>query len=290
MNDKNVSIPDDEIDFTSLWQKLKSVVFYPFILLFKHRLISLVFIILGISAAWAFKLSVNKTYCSSFIIRPNDRSDKFHVRMLEDVRALIKQKDYNTLTQLLKIDSVDLRSINELEVYTASNKVFRDSVNYTEVVIESTNYRQFIPLQNALLNYLESNPYYHKIKTVEQTRMEIENPMIEKDLQMLDSLKKLQINNYANQKISNQNAMLIGESGDPVAFYHMGIDRMDKKYKLLAAKAFLDNFQLVKSCVEVKKPNWPPRLIILILFAVPASLVVCFFFLVIYHQLKNISR
>ncbi len=279
-------MPDDEIDFSSIGQKITRAIKYPIGLLYANKLISLIFILLAIATAVFFKISVAKTYSTSFIIRPNDRSEKFHVRMLEDVRSLLKHKDWQTLSQTLNMDSVQLKDIAEIKIYPSTNKVGRDSINYTEVVIESFNYNMFIPLQSALLNYLENNPYFYKIKTVELNRMKEENPLVEKDIQLLDSLKKLQITNYANQKIAGQNALLLAENIDPVAFYTMSIERINKKYKLMAQNAFLDNFQLVKSCMVVKKPSWPPRFIVVLSITLSFYLFLCFIFLVLKSNLK----
>lgn len=281
MNNFKSNLPDDEIDFSSIGQKITRAIKYPIGLLYANKLISLIFILLAIATAVFFKISVAKTYSTSFIIRPNDRSEKFHVRMLEDVRSLLKHKDWQTLSQTLNMDSVQLKDIAEIKIYPSTNKVGRDSINYTEVVIESFNYNMFIPLQSALLNYLENNPYFYKIKTVELNRMKEENPLVEKDIQLLDSLKKLQITNYANQKIAGQNALLLAENIDPVAFYTMSIERINKKYKLMAQNAFLDNFQLVKSCMVVKKPSWPPRFIVVLSITLSFYLFLCFIFLVL---------
>lgn len=281
MNNFKSNLPDDEIDFSSIGQKITRAIKYPIGLLYANKLISLIFILLAIATAVFFKISVAKTYSTSFIIRPNDRSEKFHVRMLEDVRSLLKHKDWQTLSQTLNMDSVQLKDIAEIKIYPSTNKVGRDSINYTEVVIESFNYNMFIPLQSALLNYLENNPYFYKIKTVELNRMKEENPLVEKDIQLLDSLKKLQITNYANQKSAGQNALLLAENIDPVAFYTMSIERINKKYKLMAQNAFLDNFQLVKSCMVVKKPSWPPRFIVVLSITLSFYLFLCFIFLVL---------
>ncbi|MEI6021953.1 MAG: hypothetical protein WCR21_12570 [Bacteroidota bacterium] len=286
MNHSNTTIPEDEIDFKTLGQKTLQLIQYPFVLFYRHKLITGLFILLAVSVAIFFKMSVTKTYTSSFIIRPNDRSEKFHVRILDDMRSLLKHKDWQTLSQALNMDSLQLKSIADLQIYASSNKVGHDSINYTEVVVECTDYHLFIPLQNALLYYLENNPYFNKIKTVELTRMREENPMVENDLKMLDSLKKLQITNYALQKNMNQNALLLSEASDPVAFYNMSIERLNKKYKLMAQNAFLDNFQLIKSCVVVKKPSWPPRIILLLCIILPIFLFICFILLAIKTKLK----
>lgn len=286
MNNFKSNLPEDEIDFSSIGRKIILSIKYPFSLLFANKLISLVFMLLAFATALIFKFTVTKSYSTSFIIRPNDRTEKFHVRMLEDVRSLLKHKDWQTLSQTLNMDSVKLRDIAEIKVYPSTNKVGRDSINYTEVQIESYDYHMFIPLQTALLNFLESNPYFNKIKTLELNKINQENPLIEKDILLLDSLKKLQIANFANHTNLSPTALLLGESADPVAYYNMSIARMNKKYTLMAQNAFLDNFQLVKSCVVVKKPSWPPRIIVVLCVTIPIYLFLCFIFLVIKSKLK----
>jgi hypothetical protein len=57
------------------------------------------------------------------------------------------------------------------------------------------------------------------------------------------------------------------------------MERVYKKSNLMARRAFLDNFQLVKSCLEIKTSTWPPRILVFCTYLIPAFLVLCFIFL-----------
>ena len=286
-HEKTNQLAEDEIDFKSMFEKIKSMFIYPFKLLLTYYWITSLFVLLSLLLSIAGKYLITKTYASSFIIRPIDKTDKFHIKILNDLETLRKQKDWQTLGVLLNIDSLQLKDLVDLQAYNSVTKPQKDSINYTEIIIETTNPNLFIPLQNSILSYLENNSYFNKIKTLETEKIKRENTQIDKDLKLLDSLKLLQIQNYTSYKNTQANQLLLSEISNPVAFYGMSRDLHDKKTNLLAQENFLDNFQLIKSCVQFKKPSWPPRIIIMWAALLPTFLVLCFFYL---HYSKRGSK
>ena len=275
----SAKIQDDEIDFRLLGQRASRAVAYPFRLFTSHALTSSVFLVLAILMAIILKYTIPKTYTASFIIRPVDATERLHVKMLGDLQTLLKYKDYTSLAKELKTDSDSLKKLVSIQIRNASIKDPADSTNYTEIQLITTDYNQFIPVQNAILNYLEKIPYFLKIRMLQQKQIELELHEVEKDLVRLDSLKAAQLRDRRNQMLTGQNSLLLQDLVDPMTTYNVAIGRTDKKMNLLARSAFLDNFQLIKSCVVVRHPSFPPRILIMCLYLVPFFMLLCFFYL-----------
>lgn len=280
-NNATSKIPDDEIDFQFLGQKAYTFFAYPFRLLIANTGTTVAFIVTALLLAIALKFLMPKTYASSFILRPVDRTERMHLRILSDLQTLVKHRDAATLSRELALDSSIVKNLVAIELYNSSLKSSSDSVNYTEIELITTDYNQFIPVQAAIIRYLENNPYYLKIKTLQQKQVKAERELVDKDLQRLDSMKIIQLHERRHQTLSTQNALLLDQLTDPMSTYRMGAERMAKNTELMARESFFDNFQLVKSCIAVKHPSSPPRILIMCLYLVPAFLVLCFLFLVL---------
>lgn len=272
-------IPDDEIDVTSLAKRISSFLFYPLGLFVSNKTVTLGFVVAAFAVALGFKFFVPKTYSSSCVIRPLDANERIHLRMLKDIEVLLKHKDYSTLSTELKLDSLTAATLIKIESINPSLKNPVDSANITEIIITTSNPEMFKLLQQALLNYLENNPYFYKIKDLQKKQIALELEQVEKDLLKLDSLKTLQLQNYKHTISAQPNTLVLNELMNPVAAYKTANERMEKKSGLLARTVFTDNFQLVKGIVAIKQHTWPPRFLLLCLYITPLFLFLCFLFL-----------
>lgn len=281
MQNQPSSLNDDELDFMSIGNKILKVLLYPFQLLLKYPKISTSFLILSIIAAFLIRFTVTPTFRSSFIIKPNDKTEKFHLKILYDLSLLIKEKNYKVLADELKLNENEVKSIISIEAHYPAIKVLKDTVNCTEVFIETKSTDLLIPIQTSILNYLENNPYFLKIHQIVTSQIEIESKIVDQDLLSLDSLKALQLVSLKDQKIGKENLVLLNELINPTAAYVTSSDRLNKKLQLLARSNYTNSFQLVKGCLPFIKPYWPPRLLVLLIVLIPSFLILCFFYLVV---------
>ncbi|WP_317899342.1 hypothetical protein [Aurantibacillus circumpalustris] len=271
-------IPDDEIDFGLLARKIFSFFAYPVILLLKNKIISLAFILLGIIASVGFKFFVPKVYSSSFVIRSTDFRDKIYFKILNDIPALLENGDKKTLSLILELDSSLVSNLVEIKI-KPSEITKGDSTNTVEIVVESLNNQMILPFQLGIMRYLENNPYYFKIRKLQEAQINLKLLQINKDLIQLDSLKKLQLAAYEKQKINTQTQLPLTDLIHPTAVYEAGTELINKKSTLMAQTVFIDRFQLVKGCVVSSRHTWPPRILILCLFFIPISLIIGVIFL-----------
>ena len=280
MADKNRSIPEDEIDFASLGSRLYNFLAYPSKLLLGNLLVSASFAFAAVLIAVSLKYIIPKRYESSFIISPNDRNEKLHVKLLKDIEVLQIRDDNEGLARELKLDISTVQSIKSFEVSSLLTLKSRlDSVNATEVKLGLSDYTQFAAVQNAVLNYLENNPYYAKITSVQKANLELKLKMVDRDLTLIDSLKRLQLSSYEKTKVNDPNSLYLKYLLNPTTTYTLGFERLSQKTALNWQRSFINNFEVVKSVVDVRKHVWPPRILIMCLVLVPLSLVFCLIYL-----------
>ena len=271
-------IREDEIDFGSIAARIYYFFRYTYTLLLKNKGISVGFVLLGIIASAGFKFIVPKVYSSSFVIRSTDLRDKIYFKILNDIPALLENGDKKTLSLILELDSSLVSNLVEIKI-KPSEITKGDSTNTVEIVVESLNNQMILPFQSGIIRYLENNPYYIKIRKLQEAQINLKLLQINKDLIQLDSLKKLQLAAYEKQKINTQTQLPLTDLINPTAVYEAGTELVNKKSTLMAQTVFIDRFQLIKGCVVSSHHSWPPRILILCLFFVPLSLIICVIFL-----------
>lgn len=279
-------IPDDEIDVRSIGKKILSFVAYIVSLLFSNIKTTIAFIVAAVLLAVSLKYIIPRTYKSSFIIRPNDKHEKFHVKILGDIKNLLKNQDFKTLASELHLSDSAARSIANITIVSPTYKATADSANYTEITLELTNYNQFIPIQNSIINYLENNPFFSRVRSLQEKIIDVETKEVNKDLPRLDSLKNLQLSSYGKQQVTTQNSLLLSDLVNPTSFYAMSIERGNKRSGLIARRMYLNNFELIKSCVVIKIHDWPPRILVMIIYLMPFFLIICLLFLHFKRQMQ----
>jgi hypothetical protein len=279
-------IPEDEIDLGAFGRKASRLAFYPFRLFARNIITTCVFIVAAVLLAITFKFILPKTYSSSFIIRPSDKTEKFHLKILGDLQFLLKNQDHHTVSSLLGVEEKVTRSLLKLDLNNPFVRNRSDSVNYTEVTITTNDNRNFLPLQRSIIAYLENTPYFRKIHDLQRKQVSTESMQVDRDLSQLDSLKKLQLAGYHRAGIERTGTLLLQDAVNPVSIYSMGVDRLNKKTALMAQEVFLDNFQVVKSCVPVQRHTSPPRILVMCLYLVPLFLFLCFIFLAVRERAR----
>lgn len=275
-------IPDDEIDFKSIGSKIASALSYPFVLLLNNIKVTLAFLVAALILSVSLKYLLPKTYKSDFIIRPTEKNERTHLKMLDDIQRLLKLKDFHAISRELQIDIATAEGIADIEVTNyafAKNKA--DSSNTTSIELELKDYRQLIPMQNTIIRYLENNPYLTKFKEYQKINIALKTNLVDKDILLLDSLKKLQLNSYDKLKINEQNSVFLKDLINPTSTYTLSLERLNQKAGLIGQSMFLDNFQLVKGVVVSDQSTWPPRILLICLVTVPVFMLFCLIFL---HQ------
>jgi hypothetical protein len=279
-------IPDDEIDFQSIGKKVYKLLSCPFLLVVSNFKTFIAFILAAIILSISLKYTLPKTYKSSFIIKPSDIYDKLYLKVLGDIPVLLKQKDYVAISKILSLSPKVVNTLSGISLLNSAYKIGVDSTNSTEIVIETTDFNQFIPIQNAIIAYLENNSYYLKISTLQKKQINLEMALIDKEIEQIDSLKKLQLLHAGKMAFVNANATLLNEVVDPTILYKTSVTRYERKLQLIAKQAFNERFQLIKRCALTQQHSSPPRILAMCLYLVPAFMLLCIVFLLIKESIR----
>lgn len=285
---KNKHIGDEEIDMSAIAGKLIGLFLYPFRLLAGHLRVTLAFVVLGLITAVCIRYGLTQRYESSFIIKPTDGYERFHVKILNEICQMQRLKDHKSLSRELKLEEADLEAINKLEVVNSpGGKIWRDSINCTEVRMSLYDNSKFLKIQTALINYLENNVYFAKVKKVNTDYNEKTLGAVNASLLRLDSLQRIQLDGYNNIKLSESGSVLLKDVLNPTSTYTLTRELFQQKMELIARTSFQNNFELVKSAVEVEKASWPPRLLLLLALCLPAALALAVIFLLLKKNWKG---
>ncbi len=287
---QNNQIPNDEIDFKKVANVFINLLVHPINSLLRYYKTTFVFILIAIIASIVVRFGFPQQYKSSFIIRPTIKNERLHIKMLEDLQLLWKLNDSQSLAKELKIDEKTVSCIDQILITNyAFSKNKADSSNMTGVELLANNNTQFYEIQNAILKYLEENPYIKKQKEIEKKVIELKSKLIEKDILLLDSLKELQLSNYGKLKMIEQNNFLVSEINNPVSTYSLSLERLNQKAGLIFQTEFINHFQLIKGVVPSQNHIWPPRLLILLCVSIPFFLLICLLYLYVKER-KDESR
>lgn len=273
---------DDIIDFTAI---LKLII-YPFSLFKKYFKLSFTYVIGGILLAVILKFTLPPVYSGSFIIKTNEEKDLFFFNMLLDLENLVKDKDYNGISNELKISESDASLLNKITLLPIFNSQSRDSSNSVIITFNMSEHNRFIEVQNALINYLEKSAHYQKLNAKRLANIDSLERKINREIIEMDSVKDIIINNIKTP-ISSGNGMIYNVPIDPYKAYDVNMERFKEQLWLLNQKKLTTSFELIKPCVVSKKPIWP-KFSVLVFVLVPISLI--FFMIHAYRKGKIVNK
>jgi hypothetical protein len=114
---------------------------------------------------------------------------------LLSLQQLVSEKQYQTVAQLLKINTSTANKLLEFEAKNVAGSPLHE--DYTEqkypfyVHIKATKPAVFVGLEKAIADYLNEQSFDKNYIRFEQDKLRQKRIIFEKDLQRVDSLKKL---------------------------------------------------------------------------------------------------
>jgi len=278
MSDNKPNFQDDEFDVEIFAQRLYHIflkgikkIVNPFRVIFSKPIVLAAFILAGIAAAFILKLTIKPVYKSSFIIRPQNKGDLYYLSLLNDVHTLIKDDDNEGLMQELRLDEKASINLCKIDVNPIRRTKYTDTIDAVEVFIYTKDISSFTIVQNSLLQYMENNSYYLKLKSVHQDGVSQMEKKLTLDMLEIDSVKKLLAHNMQPR---GNGGFVYGEPIDPVKVYEEGLNLFKQQISINWQKQYNNNFELVKPCVVSNKP-YIPKLTYLLIICVGISLILC---------------
>lgn len=267
-------LKDDMIDVSVIIKKL----LYPFKLLTSHYKTTVSFIIASTGIAIILYFVIPPIYSASFIIKPNERKDSYYVNMLMDLATLAKDKDFKGIANELKVTETDAEFLKKISVNIINKSKGADSGEAAIITLQMKECVKFIAIQKGILNYLETNRHYQKLKKNRLENIKKLEYKLRQEIIEIDSVKRIVINNITPPQNFRGSGLFYNVPLDPFRAYDVNMQRYKEQLNLLILQDFSNSFDLIKPCVVSSKPVFP-KLSWLLLFAIPASLIACIFFL-----------
>lgn len=272
---QNHELKDDEFDMEEMLYKLlllfKKVInwfLYPFkLMVLNTKRLLILFGIFSIIAV-IIRFTAPPIYKSHFVLKPANQLDLNFAGMLNDIEVLIKDDDYEELSNVLQLDQSICENIFKIDnTLIKANKYFKytDSINSIIVDIYTYDRTQFDTVQKAIYNYIENSDYYSKSRNIRIENIQEMALKLNKDMSDIDTLKKSLTQNAGPRAAGG---FVYGEPINPMNVYEKAIVIYKEQLSLNYQNKYTACFELVKKCVKTKKKFWP-RLSILL----PAALI-----------------
>ncbi len=273
---------DDIIDFTVILK----LITYPLSLLKKYYKLSFVYVSCGILLAVILKFTLPSVYSGSFIIKTNEDKDLFFFSMLLDIQNLVKDKDYQTISNELSIPENEALLLKKIELLPIFKSASKDSSNSVVITFNMSEHNRFIEVQNALIKYLENSSHYQKLSSRRLANIDSLERKINREINEMDSVKNIIISSI-KAPVATGNGMVYNVPIDPYKAYDINMGRFKEQLWLLNQKKLTNSFELIKPCVVSKKPIWP-KLYILVFVFIPISII--FFMIHAYRKEKIVNN
>jgi hypothetical protein len=168
------------------------------------------FIRLSLKKNWIFSLLLFVLFSVAFLLQTTRKQDfytgkasftfsylnkKVYGDRLLSLQQLVAEKQYQTVAQLLKTDVISAKNLLEVEAKNVAGSPLHD--DYTEqkypfyVHVTALKPSVFVGLENAIATYLNEQSFDKNYIRFEQEKLRQKRIIFEKDLQRVDSLKKL---------------------------------------------------------------------------------------------------
>jgi hypothetical protein len=163
--------------------------------------------LLGMASGYVFYSLQPKFYTSQMTVYYNDLTRKDYSEIISNLNTLAASQAYQDLEKELHVSTEVVNNIKGLQALKINGETLdRDTSSKTgqpfKIQFKLDRIAETEPLQNALLNYLNNNPYLKLIKEGQKKVYQEKLAFIEKEQQKLDSLKSLYNNAIASSKMS----------------------------------------------------------------------------------------
>ena len=266
----NSSNKSDEIDLRLVYNKIKQplvglwTILLNILLIIQKRFIlfiSLFFI--GISAGIGLFFTTKPIYTSSLTLTSSLLTNEFCADEINDIELMIEDNKPALLARKLKIDTSSAKEIKRIEFSNYNEKLKKKYADKDSIVLGLpfkikafvSNNTVFDTLQNALVNYLENNPYALKRKEIKIQNLQLMRQKLGSEVRQLDSLKYIVAANLMPR--GNLSGFVFGQPLDPISVYKAGITLFQNELDINKEVLLIDNIQVINDFSPRAMPESP---------------------------------
>lgn len=217
----------------------------------KHLLVFLISMLLGATPFVLIYQSKADSYESSFTVSYEELVRKIYGDRLQKINTLLKQRNYDKIAFLLKIDKKTAESLKSVQGKNIIGEELSKDMNTDRIpfivrmVVKDSN--SIHTLQQGIVNFLEFGTDYmvekNKIRQMEITE---EINFINNQLQMMDSLKRKM---RGGEEISMVNSK---ESNNLASLFQFSYELYKKRQDLLRKQELSTSLQVVDDAIVSK--------------------------------------
>ncbi len=266
----NTSNKSNEIDLRLVYNKIKQpfITLWKFIinifLIIQKRLVLCICLFLfGIGAGIGLFFVSKPVYSSTMTISSSLLNNDFCRDEINELETLIRDNTPKLLAKKLKIDTNSAKEIKKVEFHNYFETPDKKYTKKDTVILGLpfkikayvSNISVYDTLQNAIVNYLENNPYALKRKEIKRQNIQLMREKLRTEIQQLDSLKIVVAAHLLPR--GNSNGFVFGQPLDPINVYREGISLYKDDLELNSESILIDNIQVINDFSPSVRPESP---------------------------------
>ena len=163
--------------------------------------------LMGVAASYLIFLLRPKFYVSEMTVYYNDLTRKDYSEIINNLNSLVITQSYQDLEKELHLSKDVVKNIKGLQALKINGETLDKDTSSKigqpfKIQFKLDHVGETEPLQNALINYLNNNPYLKLTKEGQKKVYQDKLAFIEREQQKLDSLKSSYNSAIASSKMS----------------------------------------------------------------------------------------
>jgi hypothetical protein len=161
---------------------------------------------IGLLGSAIYRYLVPKYNSTEMIVYYNDLSKKDYYEIINNLNSLLYTESYPALSRELKISNQEAKSIKGIEALDLNGETLKKDTSAKvgqrfKIQLRLKELIDARPYQDAILNYLNNNPYLKQLKEGQKAIFAEKLEFITREQQRLDSLKVFYNNNLGSARM-----------------------------------------------------------------------------------------
>jgi hypothetical protein len=225
-----------------------------------HSTLVMVCILLGAATGAGTYFFAPKKYLSHLQLVTKDTDNQTNKNLVEQLGKLADDKSFGSLAQELKIDRELAKEISDFKYLDHTNSEISAEDTVVEdrnffVEIETYNIELLPTYQEAIINWIENQPYTAEQRTKRSNIIEAKIVQLNKELIRLDSLKQIVARSIEPR--GKAEGLVFGEPINPVAVYEQYNETYDQLLYSNEELKTLKSVKVVNGFIANEKPLFP---------------------------------
>ncbi|OFX22966.1 MAG: hypothetical protein A2041_00410 [Bacteroidetes bacterium GWA2_31_9b] len=231
---------NDEIDLLEFFLKI-------FLFIKKNFWVLFLSVFIGGTLGFSAKFFTQNHYKSSLVINTYTISENFIIEYINNLNSIIKDENYNYLSEKMKIDSSLLVSIKEIKAESAYDEKEKKKLGYLTIFVNVNNNQILEQLSKGILNYINNEPYAKN-----EIEIYIENnknliSKIDEEIKKIEVLQEMNI-------FQNQNNADVNIYNSQKSFQNELLELIKEKQNREKSLKFAVPFRIIQDFTIYQKP------------------------------------